>query len=60
MSKSLGNYVGIEEPAVEMFGKIMSVSDELMWRWYELLSFLSIDETDRTQNRSYLEPSDSM
>ena len=39
MSKSLGNYVGIDEPANEMFGKLMSVSDELMWRYIELLSF---------------------
>lgn len=38
MSKSLGNYIGINEPAAEMFGKIMSVSDDLMWRYYELLS----------------------
>lgn len=41
MSKSLGNYVGITEPPVEMFGKIMSISDELMWSYYELV-------TDRT------------
>jgi tyrosyl-tRNA synthetase len=39
MSKSLGNYIGIEDPAEEMFGKLMSVSDELMWRYFELLSF---------------------
>jgi tyrosyl-tRNA synthetase len=39
MSKSLGNYVGIHEPPKEMFGKLMSVSDELMWRYIELLSF---------------------
>ena len=38
MSKSLNNYVGIDEPAEEMFGKIMSVSDDLMWRYYELLT----------------------
>src|SRR5687768_3645244 len=42
MSKSLGNYVGIDEPAGEMFGKLMSVSDELMWRYIELLSFESL------------------
>ena len=41
MSKSLDNYVGIDEPANDMFGKIMSVSDDLMWRYYELLSFRS-------------------
>ncbi|MBI2306753.1 MAG: tyrosine--tRNA ligase [Rhodocyclales bacterium] len=39
MSKSLGNYVGINEPAREIFGKLMSVSDVLMWRYYDLLSF---------------------
>ena len=44
MSKSLGNYIGIDEPPKEMFGKLMSVSDELMWRYFELLSFRSIDE----------------
>ena len=42
MSKSLGNYVGIHDPAEEMFGKLMSVSDELMWRYIELLSFESL------------------
>ena len=44
MSKSLENYVGIDEPADEMFGKLMSVSDDLMWRYYELLSFRPLDE----------------
>ncbi|MBN8428533.1 MAG: tyrosine--tRNA ligase [Xanthomonadales bacterium] len=39
MSKSLGNYIGINEPAKDIFGKTMSVSDDLMWRWFELLSF---------------------
>ncbi len=39
MSKSLGNYIGINEPANEIFGKIMRLSDEMMWRYYELLSF---------------------
>ena len=39
MSKSLGNYIGINEPANAIFGKTMSVSDELMWRYYELLSW---------------------
>ena len=42
MSKSLGNYVGIAEHPDEMFGKLMSISDELMWRYYELLSFLPV------------------
>ena len=44
MSKSLGNYIGIDEPPSEIFGKVMSVSDELMWRYYELLSFRSTTE----------------
>ena len=44
MSKSLGNYVGIDEPPTDMFGKIMSISDELMWRWFDLLSFRSNQE----------------
>ena len=41
MSKSLDNYIGITEPPNEIFGKLMSISDELMWRYYELLSFRS-------------------
>lgn len=44
MSKSLGNYIGITEPPKEMFGKMMSISDELMIKYYELLSHISIDE----------------
>src|SRR3569832_968215 len=40
-SKSLGNYIGINEPPEEMIGKIMSISDDLMWRYFELLSFES-------------------
>jgi tyrosyl-tRNA synthetase len=44
MSKSLDNYVGIDEDPKEMFGKIMSISDELMWRWFDLLSFKSANE----------------
>ncbi len=44
MSKSYGNYVGIDEAPQEMFGKLMSVSDELMWRYFELLSSKSMDE----------------
>ncbi len=43
MSKSLGNYVGIHDPAGEMFGKLMSISDELMWRYLDLLSFESAE-----------------
>ncbi|MGR3808752.1 tyrosyl-tRNA synthetase [Pasteurella testudinis DSM 23072] len=44
MSKSLGNYIGISEAPDEMFGKVMSISDELMWRWYDLLSFRPLSE----------------
>ena len=44
MSKSKNNYVGITEPPFEMFGKVMSISDELMWRWYDLVSMRSNDE----------------
>ncbi|MFB3916776.1 MAG: tyrosine--tRNA ligase [Terriglobales bacterium] len=44
MSKSYGNYIGITEPPIEMFGKLMSISDELMWRYYELLTDLSMEE----------------
>jgi tyrosyl-tRNA synthetase len=44
MSKSLDNYVGVTESPQEMFGKLMSISDELMWRYYELLSFRPMDE----------------
>ena len=49
MSKSLDNYIGINEPAEEMFGKLMSVSDELMWRYFELLSFRPLQEIERLQ-----------
>ncbi|MDR9433487.1 MAG: tyrosine--tRNA ligase [Spiribacter sp.] len=44
MSKSLGNYVGIREPAAEMYGKLMSISDDLMWRYFELLSFRDLSD----------------
>ena len=44
MSKSLGNYIGIYEPPNEIFGKVMSISDDLMWRYYDLLSFLPASE----------------
>jgi tyrosyl-tRNA synthetase len=44
MSKSLGNYIGINEPPSEIFGKVMSIADELMWRYYELLTDFGLDE----------------
>jgi len=50
MSKSLDNYIGIEDAPNDMFGKIMSVSDELMWRYFELLSFRPLAEIEALQN----------
>jgi tyrosyl-tRNA synthetase len=48
MSKSLGNYIGIDEPAIDMVTKTMRIGDELMWRWFELLSFdVSLEELVR-------------
>jgi tyrosyl-tRNA synthetase len=49
MSKSLGNYIGIEDAPNDMFGKIMSISDELMWRYFELLSFRPMSEIEKFQ-----------
>lgn len=50
MSKSLGNYVGIAEPPNEVFGKLMSVSDDLMWRYYDLISFKTTEEIRRLKD----------
>ena len=50
MSKSAGNYISITESATEIFGKLMSVSDELMWDYYELLTDLSLKEVDRLKD----------
>ena len=47
MSKSLNNYIGISEPPDDMFGKLMSISDELMWRYFELLSFRPLGEIEQ-------------
>ncbi len=47
MSKSYGNYIGITEPPTEMFGKVMSISDELMWRYYELVTDVSMADIER-------------
>ena len=57
MSKSLGNYIGITDSPTEMFGKIMSISDDLMWRYYELLSFKAMEviegyKTDITNGKN--------
>lgn len=50
MSKSLGNYIGIDEPASDMFGKVMSLSDESMWLYFELISFRSIEEVQKLRD----------
>ncbi len=61
MSKSLDNYVGINEDPYEMFGKIMSISDDLMWRWFELLSFRPINEINELKKevKSGMNPRDT-
>lgn len=51
MSKSLGNYIGVNEPPKDMYGKIMSVSDNLMWRYYELLVSLNEGELEELKNQ---------
>ena len=51
MSKSYGNYIGITEAPQEMFGKIMSISDELMWRYYELVTDVSLAEIERMKQQ---------
>jgi tyrosyl-tRNA synthetase len=51
MSKSLGNYIGITDPRDEMFGKLMSISDSLMWRYFELLSFRPLVEITRLKKQ---------
>jgi tyrosyl-tRNA synthetase len=53
MSKSLGNAIGIHEPPLEMYGKIMSISDEIMWRYYELLTDVSMDEIEKMKRESH-------
>lgn len=60
MSKSLGNYIGITDPPNEMFGKVMSISDDLMWRYFELLSFRPWDEIEklRAETDAGLNPRD--
>jgi tyrosyl-tRNA synthetase len=52
MSKSKNNYIGITEPPAEMFGKVMSVSDELMWRWFDLVSLRSNEEIARLKREA--------
>jgi tyrosyl-tRNA synthetase len=53
MSKSLGNAIGIHEPPLEMYGKIMSISDEIMWRYYELLTDASMTEIEKMKREAH-------
>jgi tyrosyl-tRNA synthetase len=53
MSKSLGNAVGIQEKPLDMYGKLMSISDEMMWRYYELLTDLSLPEIEKLERDSH-------
>src|SRR5579864_1904162 len=53
MSKSLGNAVGIDEPPLEMYGKIMSISDEMMWRYYELLTDVQVAEIEKMKSGTH-------
>lgn len=50
MSKSLGNYVGISEPSIDMYGKLMSISDDLMWNYFELLTDVDLGKIDEWKN----------
>lgn len=60
MSKSLGNYIGINEAPQDMFGKLMSISDDLMWRYFELLSFIPMAQINqwREETKTGLNPRD--
>src|SRR5271170_757675 len=53
MSKSLGNAIGIHEPPLEMYGKIMSISDEMMWRYYELLTDVQLPEIEKMKAEAH-------
>jgi tyrosyl-tRNA synthetase len=53
MSKSLGNAIGIQEPPLEMYGKVMSISDPMMWRYYELLTDVQLSEIDKMKRESH-------
>jgi tyrosyl-tRNA synthetase len=53
MSKSLGNAIGINEPPLEMYGKIMSISDEMMWRYYELLTDVQIADIEKMKRETH-------
>ncbi len=53
MSKSYGNAIGIKEPALEMYGKLMSISDEMMWRYYELLTDVQLADIEKTKHEAH-------
>ena len=53
MSKSLGNAIGIQEPPLEMYGKIMSISDQMMWRYYELLTDVQLPEIEKMKREAH-------
>jgi tyrosyl-tRNA synthetase len=53
MSKSLGNAIGIHEPPLEMYGKVMSISDAMMWRYYELLTDVQVDEIEKMKSGTH-------
>ena len=53
MSKSLGNAIGIHEPPLEMYGKVMSISDEMMWRYYELLTDVQVAEIEKMRREAH-------
>jgi tyrosyl-tRNA synthetase len=53
MSKSYGNAIGIQEPPLEMYGKVMSISDQMMWRFYELLTDLKVDEIEQMKREAH-------
>lgn len=60
MSKSLGNYIGVDESAEQIFGKVMSISDDTMWLWFDLISFRTLDEIKqlREQVKNGMNPRD--
>jgi tyrosyl-tRNA synthetase len=53
MSKSFGNAIGIHEPPLEMYGKVMSISDEMMWRYYELLTDVQVAEIEKMKREAH-------
>src|SRR5207244_612022 len=53
MSKSLGNAIGIQEAPLEMYGKVMSISDDMMWRYYELLTDVQLPDIEKMKRESH-------